>query len=56
MPKLPGVNHQDAVRAFKKVGFVIARQGKHIIMTNGTRTIVIPRNDSKRVHDGPDHR
>lgn len=45
MPKLPGVNHRDAVRAFEKVGFVIARQGKHIIMTNDARTLVIPRND-----------
>ncbi len=45
MPKLPAINHQDAVRALKKAGFVVARQGKHIIMTNGTRTVVVPRND-----------
>lgn len=31
MPKLPGVNHLDAVRALEKAGFWIARQGKHII-------------------------
>ena len=43
MPKLPGVNHQRAVKAFKKAGFRIARQGKHIIMTNGERIITIPR-------------
>ncbi len=43
MPKLPGVNHQRAVKAFKKAGFQIARQGKHIIMTNGERIITIPR-------------
>jgi len=36
MPKLPGVNHLDAVRALKKVGFWIARQGKHVVMTDGT--------------------
>ena len=35
MPKLPGVNHQQAIRAFQKAGFHIARQGKHITMTNG---------------------
>ncbi|NOZ64240.1 MAG: addiction module toxin, HicA family [Caldiserica bacterium] len=43
MPKLPGINHKQAVRAFEKVGFWIARQGKHIIMTNGERIITIPR-------------
>ena len=32
MRKLPGVNHLDAVRALKKAGFRIARQGKHIII------------------------
>jgi len=43
MPKLPGVNHLDAVRALEKIGFHIARQGKHIVMTDGTRTVTIPR-------------
>ena len=35
MPKIPGVNHRDAVRVLQKVGFRIAREGKHIVMTNG---------------------
>lgn len=39
MPKLPGINHQRAIKAFKKVGFWIAREGKHITMTNGVETI-----------------
>jgi len=43
MPKLPGINHERAVRAFEKLGFWIARQGKHIAMTNGERIITIPR-------------
>ena len=43
MPKLPGVNHQQAIKAFEKAGFWIARQGKHITMTNGERVITIPR-------------
>lgn len=30
MPRLPGVNHERAVKAFEKAGFQIARQGKHI--------------------------
>ena len=43
MPKLPGINHQSAIKAFKKVGFWVARQGKHIAMTDGIRIITIPR-------------
>lgn len=45
MPKLPGVNHLDAVRALQKVGFWISRQGKHIVMTDGTRLLTIPRHN-----------
>lgn len=45
MPKLAGINHQRAVNAFNKAGFRIARQGKHIAMTNGERIITIPRAD-----------
>ena len=43
MPKLPGINHQDAVRALQKAGFRVARQGKHIVMTDGVRIVTIPR-------------
>jgi predicted RNA binding protein YcfA (HicA-like mRNA interferase family) len=43
MPKLSGINHQRAVRVFQKAGFRIAREGKHITMTNGERIITIPR-------------
>ena len=45
MPKLPGVNHLDAVRALEKAGFRIARQGKHIVMTDGVRILTVPRNN-----------
>ncbi|MCU0872473.1 MAG: hypothetical protein MUE50_09020 [Pirellulaceae bacterium] len=45
MPKLPGVNHLDAVRALEKAAFWIARQGKHIVMTDGTRVLTIPRHN-----------
>lgn len=45
MPKLPGVNHLDVVRALEKAGFWILRQGKHIVMTDGTRKVVVPRNN-----------
>lgn len=43
MPKLSGINHQRAVKAFEKAGFRVVRQGKHITMTNGERIITIPR-------------
>ena len=45
MPSLPGINHLIAVRAFEKAGFSIIRQGKHIVMGDGTRTLTIPRNN-----------
>jgi predicted RNA binding protein YcfA (HicA-like mRNA interferase family) len=45
LPKLPGVNHLDAERAFEKAGFWIARQGKHVVMTNGQRILTIPRHN-----------
>ncbi len=43
MPKIPGVKHLDAVRALEKAGFRIARQGKHIVRTDGERIVTIPR-------------
>jgi len=43
MPRLHGVNHQQAIKGFEKAGFWIARQGKHITMTDGERVITIPR-------------
>jgi predicted RNA binding protein YcfA (HicA-like mRNA interferase family) len=45
MPKMPGVNHLEAVRALEKAGFWIARQGKHIVLTDGARVLSIPRHN-----------
>jgi predicted RNA binding protein YcfA (HicA-like mRNA interferase family) len=46
MPKLPGVNHLQAVRVLGKSGFEIVRQGKkHIVMSDGVRFLTIPRNN-----------
>jgi len=45
VPKVPGVNHLDAVRALEKAGFGVVRQGKHIVMTDGVRIQTIPRHD-----------
>ena len=43
MPSIPGINHQDAVRALQKIGFRVIRQGKHIVMSDGVRILTIPR-------------
>ena len=46
MPKIPGVNHLRAVRALERAGFRIFRDGKkHIVMSDGTRFLTIPRNN-----------
>ena len=45
MPKIPGVNHLEAVRALEKAGFRVARQGKHIVLSNGFRILTIPRHN-----------
>jgi len=45
VPKLPGINHLDAIRALEKAGFHIVRQGKYIVMSDGTRILTIPRNN-----------
>ena len=50
MPKLPGINHQRAVKVFEKAGFKIARQGKHITMTDGKPIITIPRANPVNAH------
>jgi predicted RNA binding protein YcfA (HicA-like mRNA interferase family) len=43
--KLPGINHQEAIRALEKAGFRILRQGKHTVMTDGARILTIPRHN-----------
>ena len=46
MPRIPGVHHKAAVRALRKAGFSVARQGrKHIVMTDGRRIVTIPRHN-----------
>jgi predicted RNA binding protein YcfA (HicA-like mRNA interferase family) len=45
VPKIPGVNHLDAVRALEKAGFRIVRQGKHIVLSDGVRILTIPRHN-----------
>ncbi len=45
MPKLPGINHLQAVRALEKAGFQIVRQSGHIVLSNGSRFVIVPRNN-----------
>lgn len=45
MPNLPGINHLRAVAALEKAGFRVLRQGSHIIMSDGTRILTIPRHN-----------
>jgi predicted RNA binding protein YcfA (HicA-like mRNA interferase family) len=44
MPKLAGIQHQRAIKAFEKAGFRVVREGKHISMVKEDRIIIIPRN------------
>jgi predicted RNA binding protein YcfA (HicA-like mRNA interferase family) len=43
MPRIPGVGQSDAVKAFQKLGYRIARQSGHVIMSNGKVRLSIPR-------------
>jgi predicted RNA binding protein YcfA (HicA-like mRNA interferase family) len=43
VPRIPGVNHQRAVRALEKAGFRVVREGKHIVMSDGRRILTVPR-------------
>ncbi len=47
MPKLPGVNHLQAVKVFEKAGFIVARQSSHIVMKRARdqRILTIPRHN-----------
>lgn len=45
MGRIPGVNHLDAIRALEKAGFRVVRQGKHTVMSDGTRILTIPRHN-----------
>jgi len=38
-----GVSTERAVRAFRKAGFRVIREGKHAVLTNGQRLLTVPR-------------
>ena len=45
MPKLPGVSQKDVVRVFQNLGFKVARESGHIVMSNGEIRLTIPRHN-----------
>lgn len=45
MPRIPGVNHLQAVAALERAGFRVVRQGRHIVMSDGERRVTIPRHN-----------
>ncbi len=45
MPKLPGISQREAIRVFEKLGYHVARQSGHVVMTNGAKRLVIPRHN-----------
>jgi predicted RNA binding protein YcfA (HicA-like mRNA interferase family) len=45
VPRIPGVNHLAAIRALKKAGFRVLRQGSHVVLSDGTRILTIPRHN-----------
>ena len=51
MPTIPGINHLRAIRALEKAGCQVVRQGKkHIVLSNGSRFLTIPRNNPINAH------
>jgi predicted RNA binding protein YcfA (HicA-like mRNA interferase family) len=48
--KIPGIAHLRAVKALERAGLQIARQGEHIVMTDGARILTIPRHDPIDAH------
>jgi predicted RNA binding protein YcfA (HicA-like mRNA interferase family) len=45
MPRIPGVSFQQAIRALRKVGFLVIREGGHVVMSNGDTRLTIPRHN-----------
>lgn len=45
MGKIAGVPHRQAVQALQRAGFRIVRESKHVVMSDGSRILTIPRHD-----------
>jgi predicted RNA binding protein YcfA (HicA-like mRNA interferase family) len=37
------VSHRRAIRALRKAGFEVVREGKHVVLSDGRRILTIPR-------------
>ncbi len=44
MGRIPGINFQRAIRALERAGFWIIRQSGHVVLHDGVKTVVVPRN------------
>lgn len=44
-PRVPGINYRDAIRGLEKVGLRVVREGKHTIMSDGSRIVSDPRHN-----------
>jgi predicted RNA binding protein YcfA (HicA-like mRNA interferase family) len=42
---LAGIPHLQAVKALEKAGFRVARQGKHVVLSDGIRIVTVPRSN-----------
>ncbi len=49
MTKLPQVSHERIVRALKRAGFYVLREGKHIAMTDDKHLVIIPRHHTVKL-------
>ena len=45
MPRVPGKNHRRVVTAFGKIGYRVVRESSHIIVSDGTTQLKIPRHN-----------
>jgi predicted RNA binding protein YcfA (HicA-like mRNA interferase family) len=45
MPKISGIGYALAIRALRKAGFEVVREGKHTVMSDGGRILTIPRHN-----------
>ena len=45
MPRIPGVNSEQAIRALTRIGYRVIREGKHVVMSDGVTRLSIPRHN-----------
>jgi predicted RNA binding protein YcfA (HicA-like mRNA interferase family) len=56
MSQLPQVSHERVVKALKRAGFYVLREGKHISMTDDKHLVIIPRHHTiNQARHSPTH-